>query len=77
MALRDRYRQYLPDPYAALERQAIQAEEDLAPDPDSDIPGWESVVPIGLEAYREKLGKLHGWKCPKISTEQEQQSCRR
>lgn len=74
MALRDRYLKYLPDPYPALEREAIQSEEDLPPDPDYDIPGWENVVPISLEACREKLGRLYGWKYPKISTEQEQQS---
>lgn len=65
MALRDYYRKYLPDPYPALEREAIQHEDDLPPDRGwDDIPGFENVVPISLEAYRDLMTRLHGWRYP-------------
>lgn len=63
MALRDYYRKYLPDP--ALEREAIQSEDDLPPDRGwDDVPGFENVVPISLEAYRAILFRIHGWRYP-------------
>lgn len=63
MALRDYYRKFLPDPYPALEREAIQSEDDLPPDCGwEDVPGFENVVPISLEAYRAILTRLYGWK---------------
>lgn len=62
MGLRDRYRAYVPTPpdsYAAAEREAIQREEDgLASDDYGDIPGFDNVVPISLEAYRQILDRL-------------------
>ncbi|MBU2721477.1 hypothetical protein HF563_19435 [Acidithiobacillus ferridurans] len=65
MALRDLYRKYLPDPYPALEREAIEREEDMPPDRGwDDIPGFENVVPISLEAYRAILFRIHGWRYP-------------
>ena len=60
MTLRHLYRKYLPDPYQALERQAIQTEDDLPPDRGwDDVPGFEDVTPISLEAYRALLAQLH------------------
>ena len=65
MALRDYYRKYLPDPYPALEREAIQSEDDLPPDRGwEDVPGFENVVPISLEAYRAMLFQIYGWRHP-------------
>ena len=65
MALRDFYRKFLPDPYPALEREAIQSEDDLPPDRGwDDVPGFENVTPISLEAYRALLTRLHGWRYP-------------
>ena len=65
MALRDYYRKYLPDPHSALEREAIQHEDDLPPDRGwEDVPGFANVVPISLEAYRAMLFRLNGWKYP-------------
>lgn len=64
-----------PDDYSRLEREAIQAESSFGGSESDDVPF--DMPPISLEAYREKLGRLYGWKFPKISTEQEQPSCRR
>lgn len=69
MGLRDWYERYLPDPYPAQERAAIQSEEDLPPFDDptgtAGVPGWENVVPISAEAYHKMLlemitGGKHG-----------------
>ncbi|MHB1669951.1 hypothetical protein [Thiomonas sp.] len=63
MALRDYYRKYLPDPYPALEREAIQREEDApASDDYSDIPGFEDCEVISLADYRKILTRIHGWR---------------
>jgi len=65
VALRDYYRKYLPDPYPALEREAIESADDLPPDRGwNDIAGFENVVPISLEAYRDLMTRLHGWRYP-------------
>ena len=65
MALRDYYRKFLLDPYPALEREAIQSEDDLPPDRGwDDVLGFENVTPISLEAYRALLTRLHGWRYP-------------
>ena len=62
MALRDYYRKYLPDPYPAEERAAIQHEDDLPPDRGwEDVPGFENVVPISTEAYKAMLSRLYGY----------------
>ena len=59
MGLRSWYEHYLPDPYPAEERAAIQGEEDLPPDRGwDDIPGFENVVAISAEAYHKMLLEL-------------------
>lgn len=58
MGLRDWYERYLPDPYPAEERAAIQSEEDLPIEDDPPVPGWENVVPISPEAYHKMLLEL-------------------
>lgn len=66
-----------PDDYALAEREAIQAESSFGEPESDDVPGFDDVVPVTMAQRRAINARLYGWVYPKISTEQEQQSCRR
>lgn len=52
------------DPYAQAEREAIQWESTLESEPPlPDVPGFEDLKPISLDAYRQRLMRdLHGYR---------------
>ena len=63
--LEESHRVFTEQGLEAYASYQIQHEDDLPPDRGwDDIPGFENVVPISLEAYRAILSRIHGWRYP-------------